>query len=28
VAGGLLAAAGLLFTLSRRPKVELAPTAC
>jgi len=27
VAGGLLAAAGLLFTLSRRPKVELAPTA-
>lgn len=28
VAGGLLAAAGLLFTLSRRPKVELAASAC
>lgn len=28
VAGGLLAAAGLLFTLSRRPKAELAPSAC
>jgi len=28
VAGGLLAAAGLLFTLSRRPKTALAPSAC
>jgi len=28
VAGGLLAAAGLLFTLSRRPKAALAPSAC